>query len=221
LLQSVQDFDFISVRDEATRLLLLELGLTESQFSYMPDPTILWDLSSIVETPVGFDKSKGRLADVAVSSMFLKEQLTQLLSARGYQVVDLLGADVQNQLLLPPSDSLKQRLGVYPYLDLMITDRFHGSIFTLKLSDAPVVFVEVAVKYPGSLSKGRDLFRRLGLEEMVWRYKGGEAPEDLLDIYITIWEDLYPDVKQGLAFMKHLAENGLKQIREILGQRQT
>lgn len=218
LLRSIRDFDFISIRDKAAQGLLLQLGMEEVEFYHMPDPTILWDFSPIIDKPDGLLLSDKRVAGVAVASPSIKAQVTQLMLSRGYQVINLLGPKSKGQISLPVRYSLNQRLGVYPLLDLMVTDRFHGSIFTLKLSDAPVIFVEIAAAYPEGLSKGRDLFYRLGIEEMVWRYEGGKVPGGLLEKYISIWDTLTPDVKAKFELMKKLAHSKIDKIRQVLAR---
>jgi hypothetical protein len=215
LLSSLEDFHWISVRDEATRQMLLQLGLAETQVSYMPDPTILWDFSSIVDTPQEFERFSGKLAGVAVGSSFIRKKLTQIMLAKGYHVINLLGARVKGQISLPLHYSLNQRLGIYSLLDLMVTDRFHGSIFTLKLGHAPLIFLEVAEKYPDCYSKGRDLLRRIGGEAMVWRTESRDIGDDL-DDYLARWHKLFPDIKSGLGAIRQSSFKDLEQISKIL-----
>ncbi len=217
LLDSLKDFHWISVRDEATEQILLNLGLAETQLSYMPDPTILWDFSSLLDTPKNITpSSKGKLAGIAVGSNQMSKTLTQIMVAKGYQVVNLLGSKLNGQLSLPLNYSLNQRLGIYPLLDFMVTDRFHGSIFTLKLSNAPLIFIEESDKYRDYPSKGRDLFQRLGIEAMVLRSEGGEVPDNLIDKYTAIWDDLSPDINKSLSTMRESAEENLKKFASIL-----
>jgi hypothetical protein len=215
LLASLEDFHWISVRDEATRQMLLQLGLAETQVSYMPDPTILWDFSSIVNTPQEFEQFPGKLAGVAVGSSFIRKKLTQIMLAKGYHVINLLGARVKGQISLPLHYSLNQRLGIYSLLDLMVTDRFHGSIFTLKLGHAPLIFLEVAEKYPDCYSKGRDLLRRIGGEAMVWRTESRDIGDNL-DYYLARWHELFPDIKSGLGAIRQSSFKDLEQISKIL-----
>jgi polysaccharide pyruvyl transferase WcaK-like protein len=62
-----------------------------------------------------------------------------------------------------------QALGGYRELDLMVTDRFHGSILALQLSSANVVGIEHHGTYVEPNSKLRDLYQRLGIGDHLLR----------------------------------------------------
>jgi len=214
LARMIRDFDFISVRDEMSRRYLQEFGLADKEFSFMPDPTLLWDFSRIVE-PADDMVSDAPLAGVAVPEASVKKQVTDSLRERGYRVVNLLGPAVKGQIEVPVRYSLQKRLGIYRLLDLMITDRFHGSIFALKLGHAPVIFLENIAKYPPDvISKGRDLFRRLEIECLVYRHTGKNLPHCFIDETFAAWDKLRPDVSKRLSKVKNHA---LSLITKLLG----
>jgi len=216
LLSNINSFDYISVRDENTRQILLDIGLSDTEIVYMPDPTILWDFSPLVEEPPDLDTGKKGLAGVGIADPFLKKRFTQLLNAEGFLVINLLGQKVNGQLGLPSNYSLNQRLGIYKYLDFMVTDRFHASIFGLKLGNAPVLFVERGAVYQESISKGRDLFKRLDIEDMVWRCEGRQVPRNLLEQYHVQWEKLNLDNKSIKSNLDILRNKSDKQLEKFM-----
>jgi hypothetical protein len=186
LIQYINNFDYISVRDQATLQYLKDSGIKEDRLNFMPDPTLLYDFSDIAAPTAEITAKAEKLAGVAVSSRKLKEAATAQLLSQGYTVINLLGAAIENQIEVNPAWTYGQRLGVYSCLSFMVTDRFHGSILTLKQTDSPVLLVEPDYFYPEKNSKGRDLFNRLGLGAMVWRYESEKpVPDDLIE---SFWE---------------------------------
>jgi hypothetical protein len=174
------------VRDQATLQYLKDSGIKEDRLNFMPDPTLLYDFSDIAAPTAEITAKAEKLAGVAVSSRKLKEAATAQLLSQGYTVINLLGAAIENQIEVNPAWTYGQRLGVYSCLSFMVTDRFHGSILTLKQTDSPVLLVEPDYFYPEKNSKGRDLFNRLGLGAMVWRYESEKpVPDDLIE---SFWE---------------------------------
>jgi hypothetical protein len=175
----------------------------------------------IVTPPVSFLKRFAKLAGVAVSDYKLKTAATRQLRAKGYTVINLLGDIIEHQIDTDPKWTYGERLGVYAGLSFMITDRFHGSILTLKQSNSPVVLVEPDYFYPEKNSKGRDLFERLGLGHMVWRYEVDEAiPDDLVDIF---WEKSLKTDWSDKSAISSLAQNAISvrmpEIKIILKQK--
>ena len=61
-------------------------------------------------------------------------------------------------------------LNKYSKLDILITDRFHRTIFSLKLSNALTIYIENPRFNVTNNSKGRDLLKRIGLEKYVITY---------------------------------------------------
>jgi len=209
----IGDFDFISVRDEMSRQYLLELGLNQSQFIFMPDPTILWDFQPVVEVPEFLERFKP-LVGLAVPEYKIRREITERLREKGFQVMNFMGRPVKGQLTLSRHYPINMRLGVYSLLDLMITDRFHGSLFTFKLGNCPVILLENVYKYPvGVISKGRDLFRRLGLESAVCRYDFNGPDWDFISRRISDWRKQESDVKERLCEMR---DSGMRSLVDFL-----
>ncbi|MDY6879378.1 MAG: polysaccharide pyruvyl transferase family protein [Thermodesulfobacteriota bacterium] len=198
----IRDFDFVSVRDEMSMRYLKEFGLDGKGLFFMPDPTVLWDFSSIVQTPKDFFHDS-RLAGVAVPDELMRKRLTEILQKKNYRVVNFLGSPVEGQVPIPQHYTLQKRLGVYRLLRIMVTDRFHSSIFTFKLGGVPVILLENADKYPADvMSKGRDLFHRLGIEWSVCRYSKENFEIKMIDKMLNDWERIKPDIESGLSRLK-------------------
>jgi len=210
----INDFDFISVRDSATRKYLISSGIQENRIDFLPDPTLLYDFSKIVEIPHRFINRFKKLAAVALSDRKLQYETTQQLKKLDYNVINLLLTPTKGQIELPSDMTFEQKLGLHSKFDFMITDRFHGCILALKQNPSiPVVMVEPDYFYEQRNSKGRDLFERLGLEAMVWRYNSNEPiPKDLIESHIKVRRNLAVNVSEKF---KNLKEEGLVSIERM------
>lgn len=218
----IETFDYISIRDHATLKYLTDSGVSDDRIHYMPDPTLLYDFSDIVRQPNDAVLNSKKIAGVAVSSHALKEASTKQLREKGYTVINLLGPTIDSQIGANPKWTYSERLGVYSKLSFMITDRFHGSILTLKQSKAPVMLVEPDYFYPEENSKGRDLFERLGISQMVWRYEANKMiPDDLIG---TFWEksrkENWTDKSAILNLARKTLQHRIEEIKMALANTQ-
>jgi hypothetical protein len=210
----IADFDYISVRDDATIQYLTGLGIEADRIRFLPDPTCLYDFGHIAEAP-DWEHLKP-LAGVSIGGK-LREAVVPQLRENGYNIIDLRTLTVNGMPSNELNDSLNRRLGVYQLLDFMVTDRFHSSLFTLILAEAPVLMVETAEKWPQPNGKGRDLFQRLGIEPMVWRHcEKEEVPDNLIKTSLMMWQTLKPDIKGQFAAVKQKALCELETIGERL-----
>jgi hypothetical protein len=167
VITALRDFEFISVRDSATSKFLITLGLEESRIWHLPDPTLLWDFSNLIIPTRPLYSDRKPIAGIAVPSNILNSMVNQLELA-GYAILDFSGKHSRS-IAKPGSWKLGQRLSLYRKIDLMVTDRFHGSIFAMKIGGVPTAFIEDPRKWPNSNSKGRDLYEKLGVRENVLR----------------------------------------------------
>ena len=166
------------------------------------------------ETP----RSGGRIT-VAVASEPLRHRISGWLAERGYDVLSFLGAPAPGAASLPPGISFHQRLGRFAALDLMVTDRFHGSLFTFKIGGAPVIFVEDTGNWPLPNSKGRDLFGRLGVGDMVWRCGPGDAEQYDFLAHLDraeAWRDAATDLPARFEALRASAAGALGDLRDLL-----
>ena len=152
-----------------------------SKLFFTPDPTFLWNFTDLI-VPYDFNLPAGKIAGVAVADHDLKARCAAQLGAAGYHVINLLGEETSDAHNLPSHLTFNERLGIYSHFSFFVTDRFHGAIQTLKLSDSPVLFIEPASYYPKPNGKGRDLFQRLGIQQMFVRC---ESASDVHDAFIA------------------------------------
>jgi hypothetical protein len=203
--EHITSFDFISVRDEATRGVLVDNGVPAERIRYMPDPTLLADIDELVgDAPWDRD-------DRFVLAVDMPERMARTIHAigrrRGYSVWDWRhfgGRDVDRAL--PLNLRIDQILALYPKIDVLITDRFHSAIMASRIGRAGVVFVEHSGKWPFANSKGRDLFGRAGVADCVRRVEQGKVLES----------ELASDIEQATDQASNL-HAGLKRVAEIDG----
>lgn len=212
LAEYIRRFDYITVRDNATRSYLNSIGINSGEIHYMPDPTLIYDFESLVN-PISL-RSRNPIAGIAFAGVG-KKYITLECKRLGYDVFDF-STNSLNGIKISHIDNVSKRLGVYRELDLMITDRFHGSIFTLKLGDCPVVFLETEKKWPMRNSKGRDLFDRLGLEHMVLRVEGESTQIEKLEPLIDEWKFTGSSKHTTLKALKDIGEIQLGKIKQYL-----
>lgn len=192
--RALNTFEVITVRDNATRDLLQSLGIAENRIGYLPDPTILFDFGEHLRPPEWRGSGARPLAALACLPKLARRLHPQLVDA-GFEVVSLMGARQLNGAIAPPRFStIQQRLGFYPSLGAVITDRFHMTIFALKHGGGPVIFLEDSTRWPQANSKGRDLLTRLGLQDMVWRLDEHDVSPDRLRAALEAW----PTISRGL-----------------------
>jgi len=178
--QDLGSFDRILYRDATAEGLLTDAGYRSEQMAHVPDPTILMDITHLVPTTTPPSSRRERpLAGVAVADPGLYERVAAIVAGQGFEVIDYMhppGAEVD---LDDPAAVVGNALRGYQQLDLMVTDRFHGSILTLQVSAANLIGIENADRYQLPNSKLRDLFERLGIGEHLVRC-GSSGPEPAL-----------------------------------------
>lgn len=168
----IRDFDVITVRDEATRNLLVEGGLRGDDVELIADPTLLVDWSSLLAPSPRKREANQRVCGVALPKR-LAPAVHRALAKLGYEVWDWNGvSSADTSYCLPPGLPLGERQRLYQELDGFVTDRFHGAIFSILLGQANVVFYEAPSKWFHPNSKGRSLLDRAGMGDNVVRDVG-------------------------------------------------
>ncbi len=207
---AIEAFDFIGVRDRPTTEMLTGLGVEPGRLTFTPDPTICTDFSDLVRRPQAEERPA---AGVALASAKLRREVSGALLERGFEVVNHLGAPPPGTRPLSGKGALPDRLGRFAEQALLVTDRFHSSIFTLKLGKAPVIFTESPGKWPEPNSKGRDLLERLGCGEFVWR--PGEELAPFLD-RAEKWREDPPDMASRFTSLRAESSESLDRLRQLL-----
>jgi Polysaccharide pyruvyl transferase len=206
LKQAIESFEIITVRDEGTRHFLRFMGVAPDRIGHLPDPTILWDFGNLVDTRRQIPTGGKSVAALAASPGLARSIQRHLMDA-GFSVVSLMGARQLENVISPPLFStIERRLGLYPSFDVTITDRFHMSVFAIKHGRGPVLFLEDAARWPLPNSKGRDLFARLGLEEMVWRLDESNVSSEKLRALLAAWPQASRGLRERLAALRADAE---------------
>jgi len=159
----------VGVRDEATRRLVGTLGLdNEDKLAMVPDPTFSFEVEAN-EAECLIRRKKLDFSRPTVALYLLKTfkpaaALARYYQRKGWQVVSLTPEPYGDFDLYDISPL--EWASIYRHFSLVVTDRFHGTIFSLK-NLTPVVAV---VSDPGKiteegLSKPYSLLKLFGMEE--------------------------------------------------------
>jgi len=168
-INTLRNFDLITVRDSATQQLLIKEGIMEKKIHQLCDPTFLADFKSLAEPSPVIPKSEKPVVGVSLPEQEALKVHKTLYDA-GYEVWDWRGIYSRYCNQIVPADlTVGEVLDTYRKVSGFITDRFHGSIITFVMAEAPVIFYESSHKWPWSNSKGRDLFKMLGFDSFVER----------------------------------------------------
>lgn len=219
LRRNIEAFDEITCRDEGTISFVQQLGVDATRIRFMPDPTLVGDFPSCGEAEAVLPCAARPVAGLAVGNPSLRARLAQRLLALGYEVVSFLGAAPEHCRPLPVNLDILKRVYAHREVTVFVTDRFHGSIFTFVQNDAPVVLIEERALYPDGVWKGRDLYRRLGIEGMIWPLFPEGEDGDGLTPRLEQWAQLHSIMKERLAGLKTegLAELEAMGLRQVLG----
>jgi len=167
LAESLNAFDLVGVRDDATEALVRDLGLRDPEKLHRtPDPTVTFDIDygpiDRLLARAKIDLDRPTLGINLPRQCPLREPVIRQYKDRGFQV---LGLNFTPSAHVRLSDlSPFEWAGIYRYFRLTVTDRFHGSIFSLK-NATPVVAVDTSasrVTRDGD-SKTRSLLKEFGL----------------------------------------------------------
>lgn len=169
LSESITDFDLVGVRDEMSYKLMESLGLKNSpKLAITPDPTFIFDIDySYVDKLLKTKAISFKTPTLGISLSWrlpVCKQIIKYYKSKGFMVVSLgynKYADVCLMGLTP-----FEWAGIYRYFTLTITDRFHGTIFSLK-NKTPVVTIDWSeVRFtPEGLSKNYCLLKLFNLEK--------------------------------------------------------
>ena len=167
--ESINGFDLIAVRDEATCTLLKELGLRDTaKLQMIPDPTFSHKIDySHAEELIKrkrLDFSRPTIALYLLKTFRPAAELAAYYKSRGFQVISL--APVNYGDIVLNDISPLEWASIYKYFSLVVTDRFHGTIYSLK-NLTPVVSVvsDTAKKTRHGHSKVYSLLKLFGLNE--------------------------------------------------------
>jgi len=166
---SINSFDLLGVRDDNTYSLMQDLGLmNKSCLEKTPDPTFPFEIDySFTEKYIKRHRIKFEEPVIAINlpqSLPLYRQLVEIYESKGFKVV-FLGYSRKRANKLPKMSAFEWA-GIYKYFSCVITDRFHGTIFSLK-NGTPVVSIcwNKNKRTEGGWSKLNDLLKNFNLEK--------------------------------------------------------
>jgi hypothetical protein len=182
--RTLNDYSLLGVRDEATFRLLSHFILPGDQrLGIVPDPTFTYKIDyNHIEKYLNRKRVSFRKPVVCLHllrGLKWAGELADLFRNDGYLVASLRPAYYAD--IIFNDLSAFEQLGLYRYFDLVITHRFHDSIFSLKNLTPVIVFPEhVSDVTSFGENKNRTLFKSFGIEN---NYIGNRADLNALSIF--------------------------------------
>ncbi|MEZ9976639.1 polysaccharide pyruvyl transferase family protein [Vibrio breoganii] len=158
---SLKDFHALSIRDSFTLSALEEI--VPASYELIFDPTFMIDFPQI-----DIVKKLGLTDDFAIlniPNLELSQKFSDVFRKKGWKIVSPTRnkfADINLNGRVNPFEWAE----LYKHAKFTATDRFHGTIFSLK-GNCPVVSVDSLSLYENQMSKKEDMLRRLKLESIL------------------------------------------------------
>lgn len=221
--RTIRDFSLLGVRDEATyRLLAHFVAPGDNRLEIIPDPTFMYKIDySFVEK---YLESKKNVFTKPVVCLHLlrttswAKKLADRFRKAGYLVASLRPAWYADLIFNDLSPF--EQLGLYRYFDLVITHRFHDSIFSIKNLTPVIVFPEHETDITSfGENKNLTLFKSFGIEN---NYLGKRQDLNAASIFgmhheaIDVFRKNQDFISETLQQNKVKYENFLKKAGEIL-----
>lgn len=163
---AANQFSFVGVRDRATVALFKHLLDNPDRIEYIPDPTFTYDIDySYIDK---YLKAKG--VKLPAKSVFIQfygddywlKDVAEDLKKKGYTLVTNRGVSWSDIVLIDMSPL--EQVGLYRYMDFVITHRFHDGVFSLKNHTPVLIYVKSSkIKIVGGESKHISLLKDFGL----------------------------------------------------------
>lgn len=174
IIKHLSDFKVIFYRDEHAKNLLNSLNIDLSKMYYCPDPSLLIDFHSLINSNNLLSQSTKSTIGVSITSAKIRKTAFEYLERKGKNAIDMLNLFHKGKgLKCLNHDSFENKLNAYRNIDGLITDRFHGSILGFLLGNYPVVGVENDLNYKDNHGKLWDLFARLNNQDSLIRSENG------------------------------------------------
>lgn len=133
LKQYVEKFSYIGLRDNLTiNLFKDKLGIDPKRITKQPDPSYFLDLSQFKLGKHYANKLKGKKVALCNfgSNCPFRQAIANLLRDKGYYVVTT-SYNPYSDLSIDTIDATEWA-GVFPLVNLVVTERFHDSVFALR-----------------------------------------------------------------------------------------
>lgn len=143
---AANQFSHIGLRDRATLSLFEHLLGNDNRIKYVPDPTFTFDIDySYVERYLA--KLKIRIPHKSVFIQFYGSDIwlndmVEKLKREGYTIVTSRGVSWSDIVLIDMSPL--EQIGLYKYMDFVITHRFHDGVFSLKNHTPVLIYIKSA-----------------------------------------------------------------------------
>lgn len=189
---AANQFSFVGVRDRATVTLFEHLLDNPEKIEYIPDPTFTYDIDySYVDK---YLKAKG--VKLPAKSVFIQfygddywlKDVAKDLRQRGYTIVTNRGVSWSDIVLIDMSPL--EQVGLYRYMDFVITHRFHDGVFCMKNHTPALIYVKRGKEMmTGGDSKHISLLKDFGLYPQA--FLGAlDAKEGLKNVWESYQETL-------------------------------
>lgn len=223
---TINDYSLLGVRDEAShRLLSNFIHEGDHRLQMVPDPTFTLKIDS---RPIEAYFSKNKLVfDKPVVCLHLLRNtnwaaaLARLFKKKGYLVASLRPAYYADIIFTDLSPF--EQVGLYKYFDLVITHRFHDSIFSLKNLTPVIVFPEFSgdVTSHGE-NKNKTLLKAFHIDDVNYIDKkenvNAEYLFDIHELAITNFNSQLDFIKLKLEENCSRYESYVKQTKEMVLQ---
>jgi hypothetical protein len=167
--KSIKDFSLLGVRDDATfRLISHFIPPGDKRLRIIPDPTFTYEIDyRYADRYVRIKRLRFNKPVVCLHLLrdsYWASELADEFRSIGYIVASFRPARYADLLLTDLSPF--EQMGIYRYFDLLITHRFHDSIFCFKNMTPVIVFHEHATDVTSyGESKNQSLLKSFDLEK--------------------------------------------------------
>ena len=226
--KTLDDFSLLGVRDEATlRLLSHYTRPGDKRLEIIPDPTFTYEIN--YDHIEGYFERKKRVFRKPIVCLHLvrsikwASELAHYFRKKGFLVASLRPAYYADLIFTDLSPF--EQMGLYQYFDLVITHRFHDSIFSIKNLTPVIVFPEYNsdVTIFGE-NKNRTLFKSFKIEDNYISNKDDMTAISIINFYekaITNFRKNQGYIKESLQHNKEKYEAFLKKSASLLEGKNT
>lgn len=214
LTAAANQFSYIGARDNAT-LHLFQQVVKNKPISYIPDPTFTYDIDyGYIERYL----SKRHIT-IPEKSVFIQfygddywlNEVAKDLHLKGYTLVTNRGVRWSDIVLIDMSPL--EQVGLYRYMDFVITHRFHDGVFCMKNLTPVLIYVKSAkVMMTGGESKHVSLLKDFGLYPQA--FLGAlDTKEGLKNVWQSYQETMKVFDEQRV---KHILEKNCRTYQDFL-----
>lgn len=163
---AANQFSYIGIRDRATLALFEHLVDEHKKIDYIPDPTFTYDIDySYIDNYLlikGITLPKKSVFIQFYGNDYWLKDVAKDLKDKGYTLVTNRGVSWSDIVLIDMSPL--EQVGLYRYMDFVITHRFHDGVFSFKNLTPVLIYVKSAKEMmTGGESKHISLLKDFGL----------------------------------------------------------